>query len=205
MTLGINEILNGIEYSAVNKITASLIKQGFKVETNHLIANDNIDTFFDIYAEKGDDKRVYELKIGKNKIQKKQFVLLQEQAKKIGAKLFVVYLELPQSKNIQFEGIEKLIFEDLISNFPSELDELSTHTTIDEVYDVDIDSIIISNDVIKMEGSGTISIDLQFGSKTDLLNNDGMEDYSSADFFYKLNIDINTNRIIHRYYKIDLG
>lgn len=202
MKIGINEILNGIEYTAIQKITKELTRDGFTVKNK--FASHKNDKLFDLYAEKGEDKRIYELKIGKYKIQKKQFISLQEEAKKLGAKLFIVYLEVPRSKEIDFEGLDQIIYEDLLNDFPSEIDSLSTHTTIESVEDIEIDSINISKEMIKLTGSGTINVHLQFGSSFDLKNDDGLEDKSNVEFFFKLSINTSTNEIIKHYYKIDI-
>ena len=203
MKLGMNEVLNGIEYVAINKITNSLKAQGFSVCQDYTPSNIP-NAIFDLYAEKGDDKRIYELIIGKNKIQNNKFRMLQEEAKRLKAKLFIIYLEIPKTQEIEFIGIENIIHEDLTNNFPSELDSLSTHTTIDSVDNIVLNSIKIEDGVAKITGSGTINVDLQFGSRSDLDNGDAVIDSASIDFFYKLNIDIHTNKVLKRYYKIDM-
>ena len=100
--------------------------------------------------------------------------------------------------------LAQTIYEDLISDFPSEIDRLSTHSTIEEVSDIEIDSINISNGIAKLTGSGRMYIHLQFGSRSDLQNGDAAEDACSADFFFKLSVDMSSNKIIKRYYKIDV-
>ena len=45
---------------------------------------------------------------------------------------------------------------------------------------------------------------LQFGSRSDLKNNDEVENVRSVDFFFKLSIDVTTNDVIKHYYKIDI-
>lgn len=196
MKIGMNEILRGIEYTAIQKITKELERDGFSINKEYSI--------FDLYAEKGDDKRIYEFKIGKNRIQKRQFIALQEEAKRLGAKLYIVYLEIPHSKEVDFEGLDQIIYEDLLNDFPSEIDALSTHTTIESIEDIEIDSINISDSIVKLTGSGTINVHLQFGSRSDIKNNDAVEDVGSVDFFFKLSVDVANNEVIKRYYKIDI-
>ena len=196
MKIGMNEILRGIEYTAIQKITKELERDGFSINKEY--------SFFDLYAEKGDDKRIYEFKIGKNRIQKRQFIALQEEAKRLGAKLYIVYLEIPRSKEVDFEGLDQIIYEDLLNDFPSEIDALSNHTTIESIEDIEIDSINISDSIVKLTGSGTINVHLQFGSRSDLKNNDAVEDVGSVDFFFKLSVDVANNEVIKRYYKIDI-
>ena len=50
MKIGMNEILRGIEYTAIQKITKELERDGFSINKEYSI--------FDLYAEKGDDKRI---------------------------------------------------------------------------------------------------------------------------------------------------
>jgi len=84
------------------------------------------------------------------------------------------------------------------------IDGLSTHTTIESIEDLEINSINISDSIVKLAGSGTINVHLQFGSRSDLRNNDAVEDAGSVDFFFKLSIDVTTNKVIKHYYKIDI-
>ena len=203
MKIGMNEILSGIEYTAIQKITKELVRDGFIVKNEFSPEQDNR-LFFDLYAEKGEDKRIYELKIGKNRIQKKQFAALQAEAKRLGAKLYIVYLEIPRSKEVNFEGLDQIIYEDLLNDFPSEIDGLSTHTTIESIEDLEINSINISDSIVKLTGPGTINVHLQFGSRSAWRNNDAVEDAGSVDFFFKLSIDVTTNEVIKHYYKIDI-
>lgn len=203
MKIGMNEILSGIEFTAIQKITKELIRDGFVVKNEYSPFQDS-QSRFDLYAEKGDDKRIYELKIGKNRIQKKKFIALQDEAKRLGAKLYIVYLEIPRSKEIEFENLDRIIYEDLLNDFPSEVDSLSTHTTIESVDNIEIDSINIVDGVVKITGSGTINVHLQFGSRSDLRNNDAIEEENDIDFFFKLSIDASSNKVNKRYYKIDI-
>ena len=203
MKLGMNEIISGIEHTAIQKISNGLISEGFVVKIECPSSSDN-GMLFDLYAEKGEDKRIYELKIGKNRIRKNQFEALQKEAKRLGAKLYIVYLEVPRSNEIEFEALDQIIYEDLLSDFPSEIDRLSTHSTIEEVSDVGIDSINVSNGIAKLTGSGRMYIHLQFGSRSDLRNGDAAEDACTADFFFRLSMDLSSNKIIKHYYKIDI-
>lgn len=204
MKLGIHDVIQGIEYTAIQKLTKELLKDGFSVKNGLILSQDNNKALrCDLYAEKENDKRIYEFKIGKNRIQKKQLGLLQDIAKQCSAKLYIVYLEIPKSKEVEFDGLELLIHQDLLNDFPNELDCLSTHTIIDSVDDIEIETMSISKNLVKITGSGTINVNLQFGSNSDCRNNNAVEDYASLDFFYKITVDINNNRIINHYYKID--
>ena len=194
MKIGMNEVIGGIEKVAIDRIKEGLEKEGFNVTTNKN---------FDIYAEKENDRRIYELKLGKNKIQKKQYVKLQKKAEELGAKLYIVYLEIPYSKSIEFDGLNELLYENIVNNFPNELDILSTHTYIEEISDIDISSIEITDNGLKVNGSGGIYLRLQYGSDSDIKTDLGAEDYMTVDFFFKVTVNASLDSITKAYYKFD--
>lgn len=202
MKIGMNEILRGIELTAIEKIKRELVKEGFVVKKDFKTSEDKFP--IDLYAERGEDKRIYELKIGKNRIQKKQYAMLQAEAKRLGAKLYIVYLEVPRSKEVTFNGLDKIILEDLLDNYPFEIDGLSTHTTIESVEDVEIDTMEIASGIARITGSGSINIRLWFAPRSDIPNSKPVEDYGNVGFFFKLSISLSDNTIVKRYYKIDI-
>lgn len=200
MKIGIKEIEKGIFLSAKEKICSELVKQGFAVFEEKSSTTGNFR--YDIYAEKSDEKRIYELKIGKNKIYKNQLARLQEEAKKIKAKLFIVYLEVPKSKQIDYDDLDQIIFENLLNNFPTELDTLSTHTSLESVNNVDIESINVQSAGITLSGSASLDLDLQFGSNYDIIEGDGLQDSTTIDFYFRIRIC--NDKIVASYYKFDL-
>lgn len=203
MKIGMQEVLSGIEQTAIKKISKELTKKGFTVNEHFRLFDNKI--VCDLYAENGEDKRIYELKIGKNRIQKKQYSMLQSAAKQLGARLFIVYLEVPRSKKISYDGLEQIIKEDLQYDLPVELAGMSTHTTIDSIDDIEIDTLNIANGLINITGSGNIGVSLWFTPKNDIPNNLAIEDQDVVGFFFKLSIDISNNKVLKRYYKIDSG
>lgn len=203
MKIGMQEVLRGIEQTAIKKISTELTRKGFTVHEHFSIFNGEIKC--DLYAENGEDKRIYELKIGKYRIQKTQYTTLQTVAKHLGAKLYIVYLEVPRSKNISFEGLAQIIQTDLQCELPVEIAGMSTHTTIDSVDDIEIDTLNISDGVISVTGSGNIGVTLWFTPRSDILNSTPNEDHDMVGFFFKLSIDRANNKVLKRYYKIDSG
>ncbi len=201
MKIGLKEIQKGIYLAAKERICSELVKQGFKVLEEKTSATQNYK--YDIYAEKDNEKRIYELKIGKNKIYKNHLALLQSEAKSINAKLFIIYLEVPKSKEIEYDNLEQIIYENLSNNFPEELDTLSTHTSIESVNSIDIESINVESDGIRLSGSASLNLDLQFGSNYDMKNGDGLQESFTVDFSFR--IKICNDIIVKSYYKFDLS
>lgn len=202
MKLGLDEINEGIYFTAKNKVARQLKNEGYVVYTEYSPEN-NSRIRLDLFAQKGPDKRIYEFKLGKNRIQKPQFLFLQDYARKIGARLFIIYLELPSSKEISFDGIEDIIFEELQEDTPNELLDLASRVYIEDVDNINIQSIHVSEDIISLEGEGTVYIEIEFGSRSDFRNGDGINEKLQFDFYFRLKLDHFNKNILHSYYKID--
>ncbi len=195
MKIGMNEVLSGISHSAEQKLIKELQGMGFEVSK---------DKICDIFAEKGDDRRLYELRVGKYKMQKRVFSELQAYAKEKKAKLYIVYLEVPKTTEVEFEGLDDILFNDFEDDVPNEVDSLSTHTYMESVDNVSIDSIAVLPHTIKVSGNGTLNLELQYGSRSDLEHDDGWVESKSVDFFFRVEID--NDRIIRKkYYKFDVS
>lgn len=196
MRLGINEITKGIYISAVEKVTRQLQREGFKVFPKFPVRGEN-SIRFDLYAEKGLDKRVYEFKIGRNKIRQEQFIFLQNHAKEIGARLFIIYLEIPISKKIQFRGIEDIIIRDWESKTPKDFLEFAYHIDIVDIVDMNINSIDIDGDEIIILGEAAVLGEAQMRAIDDFIEK------FDFNFTFRLRLDHCRKRILSSYYKID--
>lgn len=196
MKIDMRDIYAGIYIAAEKKIKQSLEKEGF------IVFSDNGNEKFDIYAEKGDDRRIYEIRIGKSKIQERLLSSLQELARKKKAKLFVIYVEPPRTKQIEYDGIDLLLSDYLINNMPDDLNELSTHTLIEYVSDTEINSIHISDFDIEVEGNSCVSVCLLYGSDLDRRNGDG--DESSDIFEFSFKAIISDNKITKADFRFDV-
>ena len=203
MKLGLNEINEGIYIAAVNKISKQLQREGFVVKTDYPIeANQRIR--LDLFAQKGFDKRIYEFKIGKNKIQREQFAFLQNYARSIDARLFIIYLEVPYSKRISFEGIEGIIYNHFLEKTPEELLNLAPKLYVDNVDNIDINDIDVDFDnIIELRGSGTVYVEIEIGSRYDIRRGDGLNEKLKFDFSFRLRLDHLDKKILSSYYKID--
>lgn len=83
------------------------------------------------------------------------------------ARFIIVPARYSEEKSIVFNGLDDILYEYMMEDFPDELDELSTHTRIDEVDSVILDSIRIYGQDIVIKCSGQVSVYLQYGSDSD--------------------------------------
>ncbi|MDD6658168.1 MAG: hypothetical protein PUE95_12890, partial [Lachnospiraceae bacterium] len=89
---------------------------------------------------------------------------LLQKAKQIDAELMVVYMLYPTRDTIEFDDLGELMLEYFGDNFPDELDELSTHTRLEEVYIESITDIHLDEKMIEVTGEASLSVSLQYGS-----------------------------------------
>jgi len=169
-----------------------LIKQGYEID------NSRTDYFADfkvvhpdLVATKENKKIFYEFKI----IGKKEFDLthisnLKLEAANNGAELKMVFINPIVEKNIEFEELSTLLFNRIIQDgIPTELDTLSSHTRIKDVYAGEITNINITRDEISIGGEATISVSLQYGSDGDCNRDIGLEENDSFSMTYSLKMD----------------
>ena len=115
----------------IMQYTDILKAEGFTIKPLPLCQNPHID----LYAYKGDEKRIYEFKYYKNtssiNTKKSNLKTIKKYAETIGAEAFIVYLTPLKEKTIEFEDLESKILGYIVEeDFPAELDSLSTHTSI---------------------------------------------------------------------------
>ena len=106
-------------------------------------------------------------------------------------------------QEVNFVDIDSIIEDDMRNNMPSELDTLSTHTYIEEVSDINILSEEIKSNIAEVQGVGTVSVELQYGSDRDQCRGDGMTDGMRFDFEFQIKVDITKNVVLRSKYSIN--
>lgn len=144
-------------------------KEGFKVTVEEQLPNSNYKV--DMVARKGDTLVVLEIKTGIVKEAAKKQIRKMSEIVKLhypNAKFRLVAVNYPDESAINIENIDEIITDYFISNgIPSELDELSSHTIIDEVTDILINSIDITPGFINISCEGNIVATLNYDNKED--------------------------------------
>lgn len=83
------------------------------------------------------------------------------------SRLIVVPIRYSDEKKIEFNNIGTILFDYFEEDFPSELDELSTHTRLDSIDVVAIDSIKVYGQDIVIKCNGQVNVQLQYGSDSE--------------------------------------
>lgn len=177
---------------AIEQLVEEYFQKGYNVTKEGQIGNYRAD----LIAKKGDETIVIEVKSGKMTPDKKETIrqlgnFIRSQG---NYKFFIVVATPPKEKKLEIAEIESLLFNALINRLPSELDELSTHTRIDEITEIDIDEISINGHAIFVKGDGVVSVELQIGSDGDLVRGDGLESHESFPFDFEITLEYNVNK-----------
>jgi hypothetical protein len=144
----------------------------------------------DFVARKNDEVVVYEIKAGPLSTAKREAVArLREHIRRAGsnASLQLALITPPPERHIDWDGIGSLILQDFHAQpTPEELDELSTHTTVDEITDIEINSLSVTDENVFVSGTGMVGVELTFGSDSDDRRGDGAGWADSYPFTFHL-------------------
>lgn len=145
----------------------------------------------DLIARKGNETIVIEVKTGKMSPDKKQNMsdlanYIREQG---DYKFLVAVATPPREKKLEISGIEVLLTQIIQNNFPSDLDQLSTRTCLEDITDIDIDEISIDGSAISVSGSGVLNVELHFGSDGRHNEDDGFKTHDSFPFDFKVTLE----------------
>ena len=171
--------------AAVDQLIREYREKGYK-----LIKDYKINSFHaHVYAEKGSEKIIFEIKSGKwtkdkiDEVRESRNYFVNE----LQAEFRLIFVNVPSKSAIYVEGIED-IFQTLIPDHcVDELDSLSTHTIFHEVIDIDYDMINITPNYIEVKGSGDVVLTLQ--NDDDVLRGDDEGELMFYTFHFHITLD----------------
>ena len=173
--------------AAIEETCRQFLEQGYAVETDARLGEHQAD----LVARRGKQIIVSQFKSaswapGKDKA---VAALREYVIKHLKAQFQLVWAAPPAERVIEIEGLEEQLCEHLMDSLPSELDELSTHTQIEAVSDVDVSSIILRSDTTEVHGTALVEVQLIYGSDSDREDDGGAESSDSFPFRFVLELD----------------
>ncbi|MBF0539249.1 MAG: hypothetical protein HQL03_13455 [Nitrospirae bacterium] len=162
-------ILKYLHNMVVDQLADKYESQGYKVRKEYKIGNYRADLF----AKNKFESIVFEVKSGALTPEKKEKLkALSEYVKSKGKYKFkLVFAATPKDKKIKIENLEDILAKIFDDDMPDELYSLSTHTRFNEVSNIEVDRIDINKDgSIEVSGTGVVSVELKFGSDSDVKN-----------------------------------
>lgn len=124
---------------------------------------------------------------------------LHETAKSLGYEFRVITIANPEKATIEIEWLKDVLFEYLQYEEHGLTDSLSTHASYDEIGELVIKSIQITDSKAQILISGDVSVTLQYGSESD----NGILEHEILPFNGELLLNLRDNKIEHAELKID--
>ncbi|GAB4045084.1 pPIWI-associating nuclease domain-containing protein [Spirosoma litoris] len=185
---------------AIDQLVADYQAKGYQVTKEEKVGNYQAD----LVAKREGEVVVVEVKTGRMTAQKRRelteigdYVRTQK-----NYKFLVVIATPPKPKKIDIPNLDQLLLDHLINHFPSQLDELSSHTRIIDVSDVVVNELTVSEDgSITVKGNGIVEVELHYGSKDDQTETD---DTFPFDFEVILKYNLNHELFLSGVDKIDV-
>lgn len=173
--------------AAIEQLADDYARQGFEVQRDVQLGGATAD----LVARKGDEVLVFEVKAGQWTPEKREASrrLRDHAVQEQGARFVLVLAPRPRDKSLEIEGIEEILQELIETHCQSELSEISTHTRVSGVTDVDLSSIVAGAEWIEVMGSGSVELELQFGSDSDLDRDQGFTSREIVPFTFHILLD----------------
>lgn len=188
--------------AAIEELAETYAAQGYDIQRGAQIGNYPAD----LLIKKGEELVVFAVKSddwSKEKIKEVQNVR-HEVVHQLGGKFNLILASPPQEKVIEVTGIEDILLSAL-QNDPQELSELAMHTTIEGVSDAMITSVRIEKNRIHAEGSGVVSVEIQWGSNGDNHSDRRIAATDNFPFQFKLLFDGNLNILATPAIEVDVS
>ncbi len=171
-----------LEYLKVKEVASQLRAEGYSVRESPT----GIDNGFDIVATKDDKKLAIEVKTS-SRLQASAETIknLRKRALERGFDEFrLIIVNPPREVTVSIEGLEEKLLMFLSDNFPDDLDELSSHTHLQDVNDINIDSIQVTTEGVQVIGNGVVDVELNYGN-----NSEGINSNWSFPFSFDVTLD----------------
>lgn len=180
-----------LEYLKLREVASQLRAEGYEViETS--------DEGFDLVATKENKKLAVEVKASSQLLDSAESIRkLRKLALKHGYDEFrLIIVNPPREVTVSIEGLEEKLGTFLGENLPDELDELSSHTIIEAVNDINIESIRVTTEGVQVIGNGVVDVELNYGN-----NSEGVSSNWSFPFGFDVTLDheleVSSNAKIH--------
>jgi hypothetical protein len=129
---------------------------------------------------------------------------LREDANRLGYEFRLVTIARPTRLSIDIEWLDNALFDYLIENTISDIDELATHVQYEDV-EITVDAIHVTEDNATANVHGTIDVELRYGSNSDIANDIGFTTSYSVPFEGELQINLSSQTVDDASLRVDLS
>lgn len=174
------------------QLTLDLSRKGYDIRTDERVG----DYQFDLSARKDDELIVIELKGGAwDADRSRQALALRNYVvQELGGKFEIFFVTPPGEVDVEVQGINQILLQ-ILWDDPGSLQDLATHVQINEVDGIEIESMHVSENQVRISGAAMVYIDLQYGSNSDNKKDMGAHSSDSYPFSFSISLDASLNII----------
>jgi Predicted pPIWI-associating nuclease len=173
-----------LEWLKKQEIVSQLEAEGYKV----VDAQSGPDIGFDLMATKGQKKLAVEIKSSTRLPDAAEEIKsLRERALEMGLDEFrVILVSPPRQRDVEIDGLDERLLAALSEDVPQELHDLAPNIIIEDISDLDIESLEVTEDVLRVKGDAVIDTLLEYGGGEE---KDGMNVTASLPFTFDIELD----------------
>jgi len=177
-----------LEWLKKQEVISQLEAEGYEV----VDAQSGADAGFDLMAKKGQKKLAVEIKSSTRLPDAAEEIKrLRELALAMGLDEFrVILVSPPRQRDVEIGGLDERLLASLTEDLPQELHDLATNVLIQDVSDLDIESLEVKEEAIRVKGDAVLDIHLEYGGGEE---KDGMSTPASLPFTYDIELDHKLN------------
>jgi Holliday junction resolvase len=176
-----------LESAKLEELVSNLQSKGYRVVTEARLGDET----FDLLAERGDERVAYEVKArSRLKESTEQVARLREAALEAGLTEFrLVVVNPPHQADVTIEDLRYELLRYFQENeTPTELDELSSGTQIEDVTDIEFELVDIRRSSIHVRGQASAEVELNYSGCSE---RDGLTVSDSFPLSFDLELDRN--------------
>lgn len=179
------DIAQYLEAAKIEEIAEQLKSEGYQVTLNQI--GPGIDLQYDIVATKGDKRIAVEVKARSHLRNSVGLIReLRDYATRQGYDEFrLVIVNPPHERTIEIDNFENILYDHMVNDSYTKIEELAGRTSIEDISDIEIDSIEVNADGIDVRGTGLVSVSLEYGGGD---SNDGLSVDNDFPFTFRVTL-----------------
>lgn len=198
-----NYFTEALHNAKIRQLIDTYSKNGFTIQESPQIERERFDLV--LYNKETDRTIAFEVKmLPLSDDERASIARLQENAARLGYEFRLVTISRPRRPSIDIEWLDSALLNYLVENPISDLDELSTHTQYEDV-EATIEALHVTGENATATVHGTIDVELQYGSNSDLTNDIGYTTSYSVPFEGEVDLDLSTHTVNAAELRVDLS
>ncbi len=198
-----NYFARALHNAKIEELIDSYTKNGYSIQRD--VKSKNVEFDLVVRNDLKDRSIAFEIKLLPLRVDDRNSIeRLREDAIKLGYEFRLVTIARPTRPSIEIEWLDSALLKYLTENTISDIDELAIHVQYEHV-ELTIDAMRVTEDSATANVRGTIDVELQYGSSSDLTNDIRFTTSYSVPFEGELEINISSQTVNTAELRVDLS